>query len=118
MLRLFFDEDAANRAVLAALLRAGHDIVSVESEGRLRGLDPDQLAFATAVGRVLYTCNAGDFARLHGLEYPARHAGIILVIPQRMPIGEQLRRLEALSSALTQEQMRGRLEYLANWGSS
>jgi hypothetical protein len=43
-------------------------------------LDPEQLAFATADGRAIVTCNFGDFHRLgtHWSETGRPHAGIVI----------------------------------------
>jgi hypothetical protein len=41
------------------------------------------------------------------------HAGIILAAQQRYSVGEQMRRLLRLISALTAEEMRNRIEFLS-----
>ena len=43
------------------------------------------------------------------------HAGIILAVQQRYSVGEQMRRLLRLISALTTEEMRNRIEFLSAW---
>ncbi len=43
------------------------------------------------------------------------HAGIIIV-QNRLSVGEQLRRLARLAATRTPEQMRNRLEFLNDWG--
>jgi hypothetical protein len=43
------------------------------------------------------------------------HAGIILAAQQRYSVGEQMRRLLRLISALTTEEMRNRIEFLSAW---
>ena len=45
------------------------------------------------------------------------HAGIILAVQQRYSVGEQMRRLLRLTSTLTAEEMRNRVEFLSSWGS-
>ena len=45
------------------------------------------------------------------------HAGIVLAVQQRHTVGEQMRRLLRLTSTLTAEEMRNRIEFLSSWGS-
>lgn len=116
-LRLYFDEDAMNSAVVDELARRGVNVVTAGTERR-RGLsDGAQLAYATSVGRAVYSCNVADFARLHHqvLSEGRHHAGIILVYPQSLPVGVQVRGLLALSAAVGDGPMADRLEYLAGW---
>ena len=44
------------------------------------------------------------------------HAGIILAVQERHSVGEQMRRLLRLTSTLTAEAMRNRIEFLSAWG--
>jgi uncharacterized protein with PIN domain len=75
----------------------GYDAASCHSLGRAnRGIsDDDQLAFATAEGRAIYTFNAADFRRLHArwLAVGREHAGIILSDDLNHDLPEMLRRL-------------------------
>lgn len=80
--------------------------------------DAEQLDWATAQGRVIYTYNAGDFCRMHS-EYvrrERRHAGIVIGDQQTGSIGQELRRLLKLTEAKTAEAMEDSLEFLSNWG--
>jgi hypothetical protein len=75
----------------------GYDVISVQSTGRAnKGIsDEDQLAFATAHGRAIYTFNAVDYARLHR-EWHASgrsHAGIIVSVDLNARLGEMVLRL-------------------------
>jgi len=79
--------------------------------------DSDHLAFAAVEGRVLCSFNVSDFWMLHG-EYLADgrlHAGVILMPQQRYGVGELLRRLLHLASALADVGMAGRAEFLSSW---
>jgi hypothetical protein len=44
------------------------------------------------------------------------HAGMILVQQQRFSVGEQLRRILSLRSAITAAGMRNQAEFLGSWG--
>ena len=81
-------------------------------------LDEEQLAFATERGCVLYTHNISDFCRLHAewISAGREHAGMILVPQQRFSVGEQLRRILRIRAATSAEDMKNRIEFLANWG--
>ena len=92
--------------------------MTVESVGRARMTDLQQLEFAADRGLVLYTFNVSDFYRLH-TEWVAvgrEHAGMILAPQQRFTVGEQLRRILRLRATETAATMRNRVEFLSNWG--
>ena len=93
------------------------DVLTTSEAERVETDDEAQLAFATAEGRVLVSCNVLDFPRIHGewLAAGKEHAGIVMVPQQRWTVGQMLVRLLALQSALTADEMRSRLEYLGNW---
>lgn len=79
--------------------------------------DEEQLLFAEGQGRVLATCNIGDFARLHS-EWRAAdrgHAGIILVQQQKWGPGELARRIIRLLAGVPGQDMRNRLEFIGGW---
>ncbi|HKS91396.1 MAG TPA: DUF5615 family PIN-like protein, partial [Tepidiformaceae bacterium] len=86
--------------------------------GHIGRPDEQHLRFAGDMGRVLYSCNVGDYARIHWAWMAAglHHAGIVVLTFQQMPQREQLRRLRAMLTALSSEQMRDQLHYLTNWG--
>ena len=79
--------------------------------------DSDHLDYATTHGRVLCTFNVGDFYRLHQeyLRAGKNHAGIILCRQQRYTVGEQMRRLLRLASAMSDDSMRNHVEFLSHW---
>jgi hypothetical protein len=113
-IRLYVDEDAAERAVVEGLRARGIDVLTVFDVGRDSDEDGDQLAFAAGEGRCIYSLNVGDFCRLHQqfLAQGQEHAGIILVPRQRYSAGEKIRRLVALVNSTSSEEMRNRLEFL------
>ena len=76
MAALFSDENVDLRLVLE-LRRLGHDVVRAIEIGRANlGIpDPEQLRFATSVGRAVLTFDGWDFIRLH--RHDANHAGIV-----------------------------------------
>jgi hypothetical protein len=80
--------------------------------------DEDHLAYATQHGCVLYSFNRGDFYRLHTqyLVQGKSHAGIILASQQQYGIGEEIRRIVNLTSTLSADDMKNRVEFLSAWG--
>lgn len=116
MFRLYHDEDALQRGLVAALRRAGFDCLTVQDAGMRGQPDELQLTFATSQGRILYTENTGDFRRLDIQWRMAgrHHAGIIVLTNQRTPIGVQLRAFQAMAQSLTAKDMVDRLEFLLN----
>jgi hypothetical protein len=85
--------------------------------GWFRARDEDHLDAAAAAGRTVYSFNARDFYRIHTEWITAGrgHAGIILAEQQRYSAGEQIRRLAALVSTLSADDMQNRIEFLSGW---
>ena len=78
--RLYFDADSMQRAVLAGLRVRGIDATTALEAGMTDRADEEQLEFARSEGRVLFSFNASDFCRIHTefLSQGRSHAGIIL----------------------------------------
>ena len=91
VVRLYVDEDASESAVVAGLRARGVDLVTTVEANRCGASDAEQLEFATELGRVIYTFNAGDFARLHReyLQAGRPHAGIGVIRDLRYSIGQK-----------------------------
>jgi hypothetical protein len=73
-MRLYADEDFP-LAVVEELRRLGHDVLTVQQDGRRGVPDPDVLARAHALGRAVLTHNRRHFARLDRQGAP--HSGIL-----------------------------------------
>jgi hypothetical protein len=116
-IRLYLDEDSMSRALVQALQARGVDVENALGVGLIERSDLQQLEYAAAHGRTLYSANIGDFHHLHTeiLKNGRAHAGIILA-RQSFTVGEQLRRLLNLLASLTAENMKDRLEFLSRWG--
>src|SRR5262245_5950081 len=71
---LYADEDFPFPAV-EELRRLGHDVVTAQEDGRTATPDPDVLARAHALGRVVVTYNRRHYERLH--RQGAGHSGIV-----------------------------------------
>jgi len=113
-LRIYFDEDAMDSDLVAALRSRGVEVATALDAGLIGKTDEEQLIFATEQGCILYTFNISDFYRLHTRWTGAgrEHGGIILVPQQRFSVGEQLR----LRAVTTTARMRNKVEFLGNWG--
>lgn len=109
------DQDSADFDVVTGLRLAGIDVVSSEEVGMKRARDEDQLAFATSHGRVIYTANRADYARLHHewmVVTGLHHAGIIIRARQQVGVRWQIRTLVQLSHRIDAGGWPDRLEYL------
>jgi predicted nuclease of predicted toxin-antitoxin system len=109
--KLLLDEDVW--VGLAAVLReAGHDALSVNELARKGLADEDQMAFAAAEGRAIFTHNIQDFAPLAEVYFNQgiAHAGII--VARHFDKGELLRRTLALLDTLTSEQLANTLRFV------
>lgn len=71
---LYADEDFPHPAV-EALRQLGHDVITAQQDGRSATPDPDVLARAHALGRVILTYNRRHYERLH--RQGALHSGIL-----------------------------------------
>jgi hypothetical protein len=114
MFPMYLDDDSERVALVAALRRAGIDVVRSTDAGMRGSDDAAHLEFATAQGRVLYSANRRDFAALHArlLANGRTHAGMILVTDQRIPVGQQIRRIIELQTSRDASQMQNVLEWL------
>jgi hypothetical protein len=84
---LYMDHDSGNKALVLALQNAGVDVLTTEAAGNRRLDDAQQLAFATSAGRIIYTGNRRDFARLNAqwARSNREHAGIVTRTRARVP---------------------------------
>lgn len=97
------------------LREKGFDAVSTPEANRPGESDDSQPEWAAQEGRVNVTFNVAHFARLHHERLAgARHQADTIVSSQR-PIGDLLRRILALASALTAEAMQDRLGHVSDW---
>ena len=71
---LYADEDFAF-PVVELLRHLGHDVLTAQEDGRSATLDPDILARAHDLGRVVLTFNRRHFVRMH--LKGADHSGIV-----------------------------------------
>jgi hypothetical protein len=109
--RLYLDEDVHRR--VASALRLRHfDVVSAHEVQRWGLSDEEQLSYAAAEGRALFTYNAADYLLLHldWLRTGREHQGI--VISDQLPIGETVRRLLSLLNRVAADEMRNELRWL------
>lgn len=115
---LYLDEDSMDKSLLQALRARGVDVTTALEADMIERPDQEHLDFATAQERVLYSFNVGDFYHIHAIysDEGKSHAGIILARQQQYSVGEQMRRLLRLMSALSPDEMRNRVEFLGSWG--
>jgi len=115
-IHLYFDEDATQHGLIAALRLRGVDVVSALECGLVAAPDEIQLQWCHSQSRAIYTFNVGDFISLHADYVKAGHAhsGIILAPQQRYTIGGQMRRLLKLLATWTAEDIRWQTIFLSN----
>jgi hypothetical protein len=116
-IRLYLDEDAMAEALVQALTERGVDVTTANLENMVFRPDPEHLAYATKLDRVLYSFNVGDYCQLHSewLSTNQPHAGIIVASQKKFSIGEQMRRLLRIINTFSAEEMTNNLEFLGNW---
>lgn len=113
-IRLFIDEDAMDQRFIQAVKSRGVDIMTVRDVQTLGYSDEEQLAFASRMGRALYTFNVGDFCQLHNLymNQQKEHTGII-ISSQDYSVGEQMRRVLRLMESMDAEAIVNQLVFLS-----
>lgn len=116
-IRLYFDEDIMEKALVQALRVRDIDVMTVGETGRVGESDEAQLIWATVQGRVLYSSNIGDFCRLHNdfIAEGKSHAGIILVSQQRYSVGVKLQGILRLVGNKSAEDMVNQLEFFSKY---
>jgi hypothetical protein len=111
---LYFDHDSGANALVRALRERGVDVLTSVEAGNERLPDPEQLALADDAGRLLYTANTADYARLHAqwLQGGRSHAGIAVRTWQQTAVGSQLDGLLSICVANEPEDVRNRIFYI------
>ncbi|MGI6419484.1 MAG: DUF5615 family PIN-like protein [Thermoguttaceae bacterium] len=107
-LRFYMDQHFPG-PVSRALTRRGVDVLTAQEADRCGLQDTEQLAFATAQGRVMVTFDP-DFHALH--QAGVEHAGVAWCPERKYGIGELIQALLLLHGVLDGEAMRNHLEYL------
>jgi predicted nuclease of predicted toxin-antitoxin system len=114
MIRLYLDENVPEAIAVELRLR-GYDIKTVKDAAR-RGLsDIEQLNYATAEGRAIFTFNASDFCRIHAAmaKKGISHGGI--VVSRQLPVGIIVRALSKILSSMNHRQLLNSLIWLSDW---
>ncbi len=107
-IRFFMDQHFPGPAS-QGLRRHSVDVLTAQEAGRCGLPDADQLAFATAAGRVVVTFDT-DFLALHQSSVP--HAGIAWCPEQKHGVGQLIQALLLIHGVLDADAMRDHVEYL------
>ena len=105
---IFHLDEQMHPGIAEALRRRTINITTTPDAGLVGASDPTQLAFASAMGRVIVTRDA-DFLALHRQGTP--HAGIAYAHPRRS-IGYIIHHLVLIWEILEPDDMTNRLEFL------
>ena len=111
LIRLYIDEDV-HESIAPALRQRGYDALNVREANRRGMSDVEQLAYAVAQGRTLFSFNASDYMALH-IEYVTQgreHMGII--VSKHIPISAALGRLLILLDQMSANEIRNQLHWL------
>lgn len=104
----FYADEHVSGAVVQGLRLHGVDVLTTAEAGMIGASDEEQVVFAIAEGRVLYTQDA-DYLRLH--RAGVTHAGIAYA-KQGKPIGEVVRGLLLVYDLLDAKSMAGAVEFI------
>jgi hypothetical protein len=106
-IRYYFDQHYFG-AVVTGLRQHGLDVLTAQEAGRCGLPDPDQLAFATAAGRVMATFDS-DYLALHNSG--VAHGGIAWCPATKYRIGSLIQMLLLLHGVSDRDDMKNRVEY-------
>ena len=104
----YFDQHIPG-AVTAGLRQHGGDVLTAQEANRCGASDQDQLAFATANGRVVVTFDP-DLLTLDAAGLP--HAGIAWCPATKVSIGQLIQALLLVHGVLDSDDMCNHAEYL------
>jgi predicted nuclease of predicted toxin-antitoxin system len=107
-IRYHLDEHVGN-AVAAGLRRLGIDVTTTHEAGLRGATDPEQLAYANADGRVIFT-EDDDFLVLANLG--VEHPGIVYCKQNTRSIGEIIAGLELIWEVCEPNEIRNRVEFI------
>ncbi|MCW1969436.1 MAG: DUF5615 family PIN-like protein [Anaerolineae bacterium] len=107
-IRFHLDENVAH-AVAKGLLQHGVDVTTTSEMHMLGHVDEDQLAHATAEGRVLFTQDR-DLLRI--AQHFIDHAGIIYCDKNARTVGEIVKRLLAIAKNMPADDMVGMVKFI------
>lgn len=112
--KLHLNENLSPR-LASELRKYGFDVVATQETDLLSAADDVQLTHAVSEQRAILTFNIGDFAVLHE-QYMAEgkeHWGIIL--SNREPIGELLRRILRLLNTTSSDELKNQVRWLSEF---
>jgi predicted nuclease of predicted toxin-antitoxin system len=107
-IRFHLDEHVAH-AVAAGLRRLGIDVTTSTDANLLGAADADQIAYAVAQGRVIFT-EDDDFLVLASAGTP--HSGLAYCRQNTRSIGQIIRALQLIWELYEPDEMRNRVEFL------
>jgi predicted nuclease of predicted toxin-antitoxin system len=107
-IRFHLDENVAN-AIARGLQRRGIDVTTTHSAGLLGASDPEQIAYANAENRVIFT-EDDDFLVLTHLGIA--HPGIVYCKQMSRTVGEIIKCLELIWELCELEEMRNHIEFI------
>ena len=102
------DENCAG-AIAAGLRRHGINVTTTAEAGLLGALDPEHVAFALPLGRVIFTQD-GDFLGIHGSGTP--HPGIAYCPKDSRTIGEIIDSFVLIWELYEPEEMINQVEFI------
>jgi predicted nuclease of predicted toxin-antitoxin system len=108
-IRFHLDESQSFEPIAEALRRHGIDVSTTQHVGLRGASDAQQLEFARAHQRVLFTQD-DDYLALHGAG--SEHVGIVYAHQQEHSVGEIIEFLVLVWSVYKPEEMHNRVEYV------
>jgi len=107
-IRFHLDENCTG-AIATGLRRHGVDVTTTPEAGLLGATDPEHVAYALPLGRIIFTQD-GDFLAIHGSGVP--HPGIAYCPKDSRTIGEIIDSLVLIWEVYEPEEMVNQVEFI------
>lgn len=107
-IQFHLDESVAG-AIAKGLRQRGIDVTTSLDAGLIAASDEEQLAYAKATARVIFT-HDDDFLAMQGTHMP--HPGIVYCIKRKRTVRQMIEGLVRIHETMESEQMRNRVEYI------
>jgi predicted nuclease of predicted toxin-antitoxin system len=93
-MRLYLDDNAADRRLVALLRKEGHSVTIPGDIGQMGTTDPRHLLYAIRTTRLILTNDYADYTELHDLVVGSGggHPGILLVCTENDPTRDMTHR--------------------------
>jgi len=108
-MRFYLDEHIS-KAIANGLRQRGHDVETVQEAKNIGKSDREQIVYAAQKEMIIVTADSYFLAIVN--KEKMNHPGIIFITGQDIMLGEVIRRIDIISTFLSQENMKNHIEFV------